>query len=127
MATWSWSGLRQWVAPAPAGTALLKQAATVPVAAARGLAQSSDQLYQTGQVGGTMTSVLHVGNFAYVGQGTRVVTFDLSRADRPRLLSRGPLLPDRVMDLALAGDRVRGPLQRQGLVLLDISRPAEPD
>ncbi|MBK8539098.1 MAG: hypothetical protein IPL60_03685 [Ardenticatenia bacterium] len=123
------SGLQQRVAPPPAGAALPRLAPTVPVAAAaaaRVLAQSSDQLTQTGQVGGTMTSVLQVGDFAYVGQGTRVVTFDLSRADRPRLLSRGPLLPDRVMDLALAGDHVAALLRRQGLVLLDISRPAEP-
>lgn len=123
------SGLQQRVAPPPAGAALPRLAPTVPVAAAaaaRALAQSSDQLTQTGQVGGTMTSVIQVGDFAYVGHGTRVVTFDLSRADRPRLVSRGPLLSDRVMDLALAGDHVAALLRRQGLVLLDISRPAEP-
>ena len=80
---------------------------------------------QVGQIGGAMFGVAQAGDIAFVGQGSRVVSFDLSRPAMPRLLGRGPILDDLVIDLALVHGHIVALLRHEGLVVLDRSRPED--
>lgn len=108
-------GLLAWAGSAPAGLASPSGPDQAP-------ALVDGRLTQVGQIAGAMVTVEVEGDLAFVGQGTRVITLDVSLPDQPRLLGRGPILPGQVVELALVDGHVVVLLQRS-LVMLDRSRP----
>jgi len=80
-----------------------------------------------GHIGGTTCAVAVQGDYAYFGEGPRLVILDISNPASPTVVGKTPLLPDIVQGMAVAGgyayvaDGWDG-----GLRVVDVSNPANP-
>lgn len=86
----------------------------------------SDGFSLLGQTGGSTFAVAVKGKIAFIGQGPRVVTLDISHADSPSLLGESALLPGLVTGIALEGKYVYAAARYGGLHIIEISDPAHP-
>lgn len=90
-----------------------------------GLLPAGEMMTPTGQVGGMALAVETNGSLAFVGVGPRVEIFDLTKVGHP-WVGRTAILPGVVRSLTSAGERLYASLGSQGVVILDISDPANP-
>ena len=79
-----------------------------------------------GQYGGSSFAVAVKGAFAYLGQGPRLVTLDISNPAAIRFISRSDLLPGVVQDVEVEGVYVYVTTRYSGLHIFDISQPEKP-
>lgn len=89
---------------------------------------AAEQNWQlTGQVGGTTKALCREGTTLYVGSGLHVLVMDASDPAKLRLLGTSAMLPQFVESLASDGNgMLYACCGEGGLVLLDVSTPAEP-
>jgi hypothetical protein len=79
-----------------------------------------------GQLGGTMNCVAISGNYAFVGQGSRLVVMNISTPSSPTPVGAGLLFSDTVNDIAIAGGYAYLANNEEGLQIVDISNPLTP-
>jgi hypothetical protein len=79
-----------------------------------------------GQSGGQTTAVAVQGNYAYVGVGLRLITLNIANPSNPLMVGQSDMLPDRIISLAVANNRVYAALGVSGLRIIDVSTPAAP-
>lgn len=79
-----------------------------------------------GQLGGTMNCVAISGNYAFVGQGSRLVVMNISTPSSPMPVGAGLLFNDTVNDIAIAGSYAYLANNEEGLQVVDISTPLTP-
>lgn len=86
----------------------------------------SGKLELVGNFGGPVHAVAVRGDFAYVVQGTRLVTLDVSDPTDPQYLGRTEPLPGIVRDIDTDGSFVYLAVGKDGLWIVDVSIPASP-
>ncbi|HLE53409.1 MAG: hypothetical protein A2Z16_06910 [Chloroflexi bacterium RBG_16_54_18] len=79
-----------------------------------------------GQIGGSAYAVAVYGDIAYLGQGPRLVSLDVSTPAAPKLIGQSQVLPGIVLGAQLAGKYAYVAIRYGGLHILDISNPAHP-
>jgi len=79
-----------------------------------------------GQIGGSAYAVAVDGGMAYLGQGPRLVTLDVSTPAAPKLIGQSEVLPGIVLGVQLAGKYAYVATRYGGLHILDIGDPARP-
>ncbi len=97
--------------------------------AAQNSQPSPSQLAITGQLGGDSSTMVVADTSAYVGIGPRVVTYDLSNPNQPRLGNQSALLPATVQDLALGEGYLYAALgygREHGLATFSLATPLTP-
>ena len=67
-------------------------------------AAEAENLEFVSSLGGGSRGVAVQGNYAYVGEGRRLIIFDISNPDAPVVVGKTPRMPRRVSDVAVAGD-----------------------
>lgn len=78
------------------------------------------------QYGGSANSVAVKGDYAYMGQGPRMVVLDISNPRSPRFVSESELLPGLVMGVEVDGDYAYVTTMLSGLNIFDISQANSP-
>jgi hypothetical protein len=78
------------------------------------------------QYGGSTNSVAVKGDFAYMGQGPRMVVLDISNPGAPIFISESELLPGLVMGVEVDGDYAYVTTMFSGLNIFDISQANTP-
>lgn len=79
-----------------------------------------------GQYGGSSFAVAVRGNYAYLGQGPRLVTLDISRPTAIKFISRSDLLPGVVQDVEVEGNFAYVTTRYSGLHVFELSQPDKP-
>ena len=79
-----------------------------------------------GQIGGTMNCTAVSGNYAFIGQGPRLVVMNISTPSIPTPVGTGLLLSDTVNDIAISGNYAYLANNEEGLQIVDISIPSAP-
>ncbi len=78
------------------------------------------------QYGGSTTAVAVKGNYAYMGQGPRMVVLDVSNPASPVFVNESELLPGLVMGVEVDGDYAYVTTMFSGLNIFDISQANRP-
>jgi len=96
-----------------------------------GMEGSADQGVQTnfeylGQIGGSTYAVAVDGNIAYLGQGPRLVTLDVSTPSAPKLIGQSEVLPGLVLGVQVSGKYAYVATRYGGLHIFDVNDPAHP-
>ncbi len=105
----------------------LLMAAPAVGAGAEGETAAEQSWQLTGQVGGTTKALCREGTTLYIGSGLHVLALDASDPAKLRLLGTSALLPQFVESLVSDGNgTLYACCGEGGLVLLDVSSPAEP-
>ena len=78
------------------------------------------------QYGGSTTTVAVKGNYAYMGQGPRMVVLDISNPTSPVFISDSEPLPGLVMGVEVEGDYAYVTTMYSGLNVFDISKADQP-
>ena len=76
------------------------------------------------QFGGSPQAMLVDGTIAYLAVGPRLVAVDVTDSSNPQFLSQSPILDDVLFDIAQEGSFIYGAAGRAGLVVLNVSDPA---
>ncbi|MCB9006715.1 MAG: hypothetical protein H6656_05000 [Ardenticatenaceae bacterium] len=76
------------------------------------------------QIGGMPQAVLVDGPVAYLAVGPRLVAVDVADPTAPNFLGQSAILGDTLLDIAQEGSFIFGAAGRAGLVVLDVSDPA---
>jgi len=76
-----------------------------------------------GQIGGSTKAVFVRDNYAYIGEGTRLVILDVSNPAQPKLLSKSPVLSDLVRDIFVTADYAYVANGNGGLSIINVSNP----
>lgn len=79
-----------------------------------------------GQYGGSTNTIAINGQYAYMGQGPRIVVLDISNPEIPVFVSESELLPGLVQGVKVEGDYVYATTLFSGLHILDISQATNP-
>lgn len=79
-----------------------------------------------GHVAGTVRAAALHGNYAYVGDGERLIMFDASDPAAPTPVGETDPLPEAVRDIAVVGDCAYVASDWEGLRIIDVSDPAAP-
>lgn len=79
-----------------------------------------------GHIGGRTDAVAVQENYAYVGEGLRLIILDISDPTIPTLVGKTPPLPDVIRDIAVDGDVAYVAAGSDGLRIVDVSNPATP-
>ncbi len=79
-----------------------------------------------GQIGGSSYAVAVAGHYAYLGQGPRLVTLDLTNPGQPQLLDQSSVLPGIVLGVQVAGDYAYVVTRYGDLYVFDLQNPARP-
>lgn len=79
-----------------------------------------------GQYGGSSIAVAVKGQYAYLGQGPRLITLDVSNPSSPTALSRSDILPGIVHGVVVDEGYVYVTTRYSGLHVFDISQPSVP-
>lgn len=90
------------------------------------LAEGAAHLTLLGQLGGSAFAVAVDGHIAYLGQGPRLVTLDVSRPSEVALLGMSEVLPGVVQGVQVAGGYAYVTTRYGGLHIFDIREPARP-
>ena len=80
-----------------------------------------------GQYGGSSFAVDVRGDYAYIGQGPRLVTLDISNPTAIEFISRSDLMTGVVQDVEVEGEYVYVTTRYSGLHVFDISQPDKPE
>lgn len=79
-----------------------------------------------GQYGGSAYAVAVQGNYAYLGQGPRMIVLDVSNPDNPKLVGQSEILRGIVYGIALRDKYAYVVAAYEGLQVFDISQPTKP-
>lgn len=79
-----------------------------------------------GQYGGSAYAVAVQGNYAYLGQGPRMVVLDISQRSQPRQVGQSELMRGIVNGIALREKFAYVVASYEGLHVFDISQPQKP-
>lgn len=79
-----------------------------------------------GQIGGRVTEVFVRDNIAYVGEGARLVIYDVTNRENPILLGKSEPLFPYFEKIEVVANIAYAVLQWKGLVIFDVSNPAAP-
>ena len=78
------------------------------------------------QYGGSTNSVAVKGDYAYIGQGPRLVVLDVSNPGSPVFIRESELLPGLVMGVEVEGEYAYVTTMFSGLNIFDISQETDP-
>jgi hypothetical protein len=76
--------------------------------------------------GGPTDCVALQGEYAYIGEGTRVTTLDISDLSHPKEVGKSPILPGFVRSIELRGQHAYAATSWDGLQVLNIANPKHP-
>lgn len=79
-----------------------------------------------GQVGGNFDVIEVHGNYAYLGNDTRVTILDVSDPTKPREVGRSPLLPETIDSLFATSNAVFAETARGHVYHIDVQTPTAP-
>lgn len=79
-----------------------------------------------GQIGGSSAAVAVDGQFAYLGQGPRMVVLDVSDPAKPGLVGESEILPGLVQGIQVNGNYAYAAVRYGGLYIFDIQNPKTP-
>jgi hypothetical protein len=96
----------------------------VPPPSASGL---KGELKLLGQYGGSAYAVAVQGDFAFLGQGPRMIVLDISQRSQPRQIGQSELMRGIVNGIALREKYAYVVASFEGLHVFDISQPAKPE
>lgn len=102
---------------------------TVPVvnfSPGASFAQEALNVVLDGQIGGTATAVALQGQYAYIGNGSRLTIQDISNPAAPVFVGQTDPLPGAVKGVAVAGNYAYVAAFINGLRVIDIANPAAP-
>ncbi len=85
------------------------------------------ELKLLGQYGGSAFAVAVQGDYAFLGQGPRVVVLDISSPDSPKLVGQSEILRGIVYGIALRDNYAYVVAAYENLHVLDISQPTKPE
>ena len=88
--------------------------------------QQARSVRLVGQIGGTTAAVAVQGNYAYVGDGPRLVILDVSNPTLPVVVGQTGVLPGLVEGVALAGNYAYVADAGSGLRIIDVSNQSDP-
>jgi hypothetical protein len=80
-----------------------------------------------GQAGGSMPSVTIAGQYAYIGNGQRVLVLDVANPAQPVLMGRTPMLPEPAVTVTASGATVYLADGVGGLRVLNVADPGAPN
>jgi hypothetical protein len=78
------------------------------------------------KIAGQTHIVVVLGDYAYIGVGTRLVVIDVSRQNKPKVMGETAELSDVVRDVKVYGDNAFVAAGKAGLRIIDISNPKKP-
>ena len=90
---------------------------------ANGQEKGSGWMELLGQHGGSSRAIAVDGGIAYIGQGPRIVSVDISRADQPRVMGESDVLPGLVEGISLDGKMLYAVTRYGGITSFDITNP----
>jgi hypothetical protein len=76
-----------------------------------------------GQIGGSAYAVAVDGQFAYLGQGPRMIVLDISNPAKPNLIGESEVLPGLVQGIQINGKYAYTAVRYGGLYIFDIRDP----
>ncbi len=79
-----------------------------------------------GQYGGSAATVAVSGNYAYMGQGPRLVILDVSNPSKSEFISQGNVLPGIVLGVEVVDQFVYATTRYGGIYIYDIRDPLNP-
>lgn len=88
--------------------------------------QQAQNVELVGQIGGAIGGVAVLGNYAYVGQGPRLVILNVSDPTGPTVLGQTNVLPGVVIDVAVAGNYAYVADYDGGLRIISAADPSHP-
>lgn len=79
-----------------------------------------------GQIGGLSGGLAVEGDYAYVGEGLRVVVFDISRPSSPQIIGHSPIFSSAVSAIQVRAGLAYVAAGPAGLQVVDVSTPRSP-
>ncbi len=87
---------------------------------------NSQNLEIIGQTGGVTKAIFVQGNYAYIGEGMRLVILDVSDPDHPQQIGKSPILSDVVRDIFVIGNYAYVASGKGGFSIINVSDHSNP-